>query len=396
MYTTDNAAEKPEAIRQVWFDWRLSFGAVTLTVLLSIAFGHLAVGVITLLLARILLLFGRNSEQSGQDLIFARFISTALTVTAVVMVAISLMIQTKIMAKIFDPSSINEDIPYVSALIVYPSVFVFAVIAHIRLRRHAAAYSGTYDEICYLLRYTMKLSGAMAVVDWTYYYAFYINVNFNSPDRYYFYAVPLVLYLVSLVYLGMRYNSEACLARAEAAAKSRRRRELCRCLVIHDGQLLLSKDASGLYDTPYIGKGDAEAVTASLRTDTDAIDLRRLYYFDEGADQGRHYVCMIHGRLPDRLPGRWMTVAEVQSLSRVYRLTPELCSEILRIYTIATTWQTYDRTGRRKHPDKGYRPTFSLSDSLNRDIDFQDDRWLYIAAHNQDTPLWRLRRLLCR
>lgn len=386
MQTTDTAAEKLRVVRYVWYDWRLSYGAVTLTVLLSIVLGHLAVGVVTLLMARVLRMFGRTSETTGRALPFAMTVSSALYLVGVVMVAISLLMHTRVMTKIFDPSSINEDIPFVSTLIVYPSVFVFAAYARIRRgRRTQAARDDTGDETRYLLRYTMVLSGAMSLVGWIYYYAFYINVNFNSPDRFFYYIVPLSLYLLSLIYLGMRYNPEAYMARiataeaAEAAAAARRNR--CRCLVVHDDRLLLNADDSGMYDTPLADADDIDTLVAPVRADTNDFGLRKLYAFDEGQNQGSHYLCHIHAhRQPQSLPGQWFTLAEVQNMARAYRLKSELCAEILRLYTIAMAWQKYDRTGRRKYPLKNFRPAFRLRDIYSWDVDFQDDHWLHIGT----------------
>ncbi len=396
MQTTATSAERLRAVRYVWYDWRLSYGAVTLTVLLSIVLGHLAVGVVTLLLARVLRMFGRTSETTGRALPFAMTVSSALYLVGVVMVAISLLMHTKVMAKIFDPSSINEDIPYVSALIVYPMVFVFAAYARIRsgrCTRTQATGDDTGGETRYLLRYTMVLSGAMSLVGWIYYYAFYINVNFNSPDRFFYYIVPLSLYVLSLIYLGMRYNPEAYMARiaaaeaAEAAAAARRNR--CRCLVVHDDRLLLSADASGMYDTPLADADNIDTLVAPLRADTDDFGLRKLYAFDEGQDQGSHYLCHIHDqRQPQSLPGQWFTLAEVQNMARAYRLKPELCAEILRLYTIAMDRQKYDRRGRRKYPLKNFHPTFRLRDIYGWDIDFQDDRRTHKRMWNVECGMW--------
>lgn len=381
MQTTDTTAERLSAIRYMWYDWRISYGAVTLTVLLSIVLGHLAVGVVTLLLAHALRLFGRSAMAPGREMHFAAMASTSLYIVGLLMVAISLLMHTQVMAKIFDPSSINEDIPYVSALIVYPSVFIVAAYNRVRLRRSTLSTSVTYTEARYLLRYTLVLSGAMSVVGWAYYYTFYINVNFNSPDRFFFYAVPLALYVLSLIYLGMRYSTEAYMARATDtdAAEAARNRCRCRCLVVHDDKLLLSTNAAEQYDTPLVGTDDIEVLIEPLRAGTDGLGLRMLYTLTEGLGQGRHYLCHIFGqRQPQQPPGQWFTISEVQQMARSRQLAPELSAEILRIYTIAMAWKTRDRNGSPKYPVKNYRPTFRLRDIYSWDVDFQDDHWLHI------------------
>ena len=53
------------------------------------------------------------------------------------------------------------------------------------------------------------LSLALTMIDWAYYYFFYINVNYNTPDRFYFTFMPAAIYLFSLVYMGVRYMNMA-------------------------------------------------------------------------------------------------------------------------------------------------------------------------------------------
>lgn len=394
MPTTDNSAETLRTIHNIRYDWCMSYGAVTLTVVLSIVMGHLAVGVATLLLAHALRVFGRTSTRLGRDMPFALMSSSALLLTGTIMVVISLLMHWRILDYIFEASSINEDIPYVSALIVYPAVFGFAALARIRMGgRYGASQSTIIAETRYLLRYTMVLSGVMSVVDWAYYFGFYINVNFNSPDKFFYYAVPVVMYVLSLIYLNMRNIAAVCTARASASVATHGGQ--CRCLIVCEDKLLLNNDASGLYDTPISDASDVKALAASLHVGDESPNLRKLYTADEDASPCSHYVCQVHTQdLPEGLSGQWYTLAEVQQKARKYVLSDELCAEIVRLYTIAMTSKKYDRSGRRIPVDGDYRAAFSLHDLLDLSINYQDERWLYIAEHNQDKRMWRLQQFL--
>ena len=74
-------------------------------------------------------------------------------------------------------------------------------------------------------------------------------------------------------------------------------------------------------------------------------------------------------------------------------ISPVLANEIFRIHTIAMTWKTYDRSGKRLYPIRHYRPTFRFRDMPDWDVDYDDMQWFDIAKNNEDRRFYRLRRL---
>ena len=59
----------------------------------------------------------------------------------------------------------------------------------------------------YQTKLLFVLSLVLSVVDWAYYMLMYVNTNLNRADLFFFIWMPLVMYVLSLVYLGARYHS---------------------------------------------------------------------------------------------------------------------------------------------------------------------------------------------
>lgn len=398
-------------VQIIWHEWVASYGAITLAVLLSIVCSHLFVGIIVLIIAHILRIFANsyNIVTPGERLCIASITSAALFTAAIIMIAISIIMRTDIIALFYDPASFNPDIPYVSALIVFPIVFVYALIGRIRIKRTDTdidPYINKYAfaENKYRLKNLLWLSGGMSVVGWSYYYVFYINVNFNSPDTFFYYFVPFALFAMSVVYLGLRYRTDMyTICKNRSAGKDDK--AVLRCIVLYDDRIFLCRNDFGQMDTPYQtalprARYDEAGAEASVKTlvGMPQLSLRLLYAQPDEEYLSTYYHFIVQtstGDLPDAR-GEWYTIEQINKMTRERSLAPTLSAEIYRVYTIAMASKTYDLKGRRLHPVKNYTPTFRLRDIFHRDVDYGDSRWLNVAKYNQDRPLWRLRRLFGR
>lgn len=126
-------------------------------------------------------------------------------------------------------------------------------------------------------------------------------------------------------------------------------------------------------------------------------DIRFMYNSTTSGGDSNSYHYII--TLPDamvlrncRLKGRFFNMREIEKLIDSGEVTPILAAEIYRLYTVGNTWNTYDKTGRRRYEIKGYRPAFRLKGIQNWDVDFNDPEWLFVSVNNQDSSFWMLRR----
>lgn len=265
------------------------------------------------------------------------------------------------------------------------------------------------------------LSLALSIVDWVYYLVHYVNTDLNKADLFFFIWMPLAMYVLSLISLGMRYyylwvyycrNDEDHIIEHPGGTT-------LRFLVIYGDKLLLNFFPTTMefpngakvkrFDTPAViripyherenlaqaarlfagetGIADAEIKFAYSSPDTITYhNIFHYFSFLQSADE-----------IGDsRLDGEWLSWGNVMQLARQGLLERDLVSELKRIYNIAMAWKTYDADGKRLYKIKHYKPTFRLRDIRNWSVDFDDHQWLNVARHNEDNWFYPLRKLLTR
>lgn len=321
---------------------------------------------------------------------------------------------------IFEPY--NPRHPYICCLIIFPLAAIISVIYLMRGRntrqcRICAAQFGLYKadghvarlffhESHYQLRLLLGLSLVLTAVETFYYFNYYIDVNYNSPDRFFFIWMPLAIYGLSLVFTAVRYMSMGdTLAESTASRPLTSLRTIIRFLVFSGDRLLLSPNANGLYDTPFsvkvnrIETDDKQVADKQFEQLTGIQDFTSRYlYSDSGFNTGSnifHYAMFLPENDVDSssLPGEWLAIDAIDRKLKAHQLAPSFVGEINRIYRVTMAWKTYDRNGRRLYPIKNYRPTFRLRDLCKVKADYNDLNWLNIATNNEDRPFFRLRKL---
>lgn len=273
----------------------------------------------------------------------------------------------------------------------------------------------------YQTKLLFVLSLVLSVVDWAYYMLMYVNTNLNRADLFFFIWMPLVMYVLSLVYLGARYHSlwvYFCQKDEEHFVEQPGSTTL-RFLVICNDRLLLNfyptqvVYANGArvkrFDTPVIARTtyherenlpEAVSIFKNITGIPDAeikfaysspgnITYRNIFHYFAFLDDDAELI-------DSSLEGEWLTWGNVQQLARQSLIDRDLVAELHRIYRIAMAWKTYDADGKRLYKIKHYRPTFRLRDLRNWEVDFNDHRWLKVAHNNQDSFWYSLRRLLSR
>ncbi|MDE6544329.1 MAG: hypothetical protein K2K76_10245 [Muribaculaceae bacterium] len=352
----------------------------------------------------------------------ASAVGTALVLSAIVMVAI-IWIGDSWEPSWIKPQPRNSAIPYISILIVAPMMAMTTFWQRwcrpsFAAREKYRVKIGTYAERDFLEQLYMQesslqletlfgISALVGVADWFYYFKYYINVNINSPDTFFFVIVPSVLLAVSWVYFLHRYRGmwvHYC-HNEELDNKSGFYTEV-RFLIVGGDHLYLTPQSPFMpADTPVKCRLPITTDYDDHKAYTQFVSLAgvkpvkiRFAYSNENMltlSNVLHYICFFDDeeQLHDiKTPGEFYSIEEVWRMVRNGDASPVLESELRRIYTVAVTWKTYSPTGSRLYAIRNYRPTFRLRDLHKWEVDYNDKNWLAVAAVNQDKPFWHLRR----
>lgn len=416
---------RPEdVIWDLWRIWAVALGSLVLPLLLSVWISEVWISVLTLIEACCLnaAINRRYHRLVGYCSLVLRIASRVLFVTAAIMLLIVILCTDWLVPTVIHLQVYNQQIPFITALIIFPVIIVVCIMwlymglgdRHCReCQRRFGYYAGDsigatlyYRETRYQVFIMMLLSVSVGAIEYWYYFVRYINSDLNTPDRFFFNYLPAVVYLISLLFMFGRYaNMKALYNSIEATRVSKRNKTVIRFLIFSGDDLLLHKGTDGLYDTP------AEAVVDRTQSIGDhqarllfeelmAIRKFELHYCftnDGFVNDSNiiHYTVFLddeeRGAVDEE--DTWFNAYMIDSALASNSISPVLANEIFRIHTIAMTWKTYDRTGKRLYPIRHYRPTFRFRDMPEWDVDYDDMRWFDIAKNNEDRRFYRLRRL---
>ncbi len=381
-------------------------------------------------------LIRRNREAQLPVCYLIPFICTRILFwSALVMVAINLLHINGFIYNFLDKATSNPDIPYISILIVSPIAFAISLWVYIRgtklsyctdctFRYGSASERGFLGNVFsqegrYQVRMMMLLSLLMTVASWVYYFMFYININLNLSDRFFFVLMPVTLFVLSVLYLGLRYFSMwtyYCQDMDGGPLRSGSSTSVRFLFICGDDVFLNMPDPSvddvrageDKYDTPakvkikyrkYVPQHEADELLKHVSGLPDVNDVEiRLVYINSNFDADYniyHYACLIEDKSvieQSNMTGEWMSLDEINELSVKRKVAPIICAEFNRIKTILLAWKMYDRTGRRLYNIKNYKPSFRLKDFREWTVDFNDSEWLFVSVNNEDKPFYRLKR----
>ena len=197
----------------------------------------------------------------------------------------------------------------------------------------------------------------MSAVEWWYYFNYYINVNMNTPDVFFFtYGCLITLYIFSLYFVWNRCGNIAAVI-GPIAYGAKKTGTIIRYIVLSDDRMLLTMNEHDRWDTPavtQISKFDnigEEAAKKRLKTfrDVRISELRYLYEtsLSDILPQMKHYAAFVKAEdypaVKDH--GTWFTLDQLDRMIKTARLSAELTDEIYRIFTITMAWKTYDTEG---------------------------------------------------
>ncbi|MDE6268664.1 MAG: hypothetical protein K2M04_06245 [Muribaculaceae bacterium] len=420
----------------LWRTWAITLGVFALLVVLSPFISKKWFPLPVFILQGILLALSRNQSKLNIPRCYRISACGAMIcfISLVVMIVINVVNSTWDFMILKDQPH-NVHIPYITALILSTVSAVVAgwyllfdrkvptckLCVSIHGEHFESGFLGKIysTESRYQLQLICLLSTAIAGVDWWYYYKYYINVNLNSPDFFFFSIMPAAVYILAIVYLGIRYynmwsyycNNEVL--ESEAGAFVTR----LRYLIFSGDTVYISNPDNDLLIDQLLEKSgmDTPARTVIKYTDRYSLEdaeekfekiagvkpdkIRFAYMNRDYATMSNifHYLTFFDS--PETIDnskiggGEWLTLGKIHEYGREGRISEIFNSEMRRIYTIAITWKTYTPTGKRLYEIKNYKPTFRIRDIRNWDVDYNDFKWLAVANVNQDKPFYRLRRL---
>lgn len=265
------------------------------------------------------------------------------------------------------------------------------------------------------------LSLVLTVVDWGYYLMHYVNTDLNRADLFFFIWMPLAMYVLSLIYLGMRYyslwvyycqNDEGHYVEKPGATT-------LRYLVISGDKLFLNFyptaatfpngakvkrfESPVVISTPYHERENLIEAEQLFKTETglNSATIKFAYASPDAITYQNmfHYFAFLPSTDEigfSKLEGEWFTWGNITQLAHQGLLGRDLASEIKRIYDISMAWKTYDENGRRLYNIKHYRPTFRLRDLCSWDVDYNDHKWLDVSHYNEDKFWYPFKQLFSR
>lgn len=422
--------------------WFASAGAFALAILLSLALNPRIYPIVCLAICfgvYALVIQNRHSERPVCGLL--PFITAkSLLWSAIIMMILNLMHSNDaIKYFVSDVTHLNPKLPYIPILVIAPVTAVISGWAYIRRRNQTfcqecqrrngipaeRGYLGAFytregdSQVCLLL----LLSCVQTCFSIFYYLFFYINVNFNSPDRFNFVYAPVFLLGASMIYVYVRHQGlwMYFVQNFETDYSIMGRSTQVRYLIIADEEILLripNKDderASDRFDPRYDTPAKLRIPRRPEVTLDEAMeffinmsdipeeyfDMRLLYAntTEHSASNIFHFLVVLKSKDDidgSRIHGEWYDRKSLVELINAQKCVSLLSIEVIRLVKMTKAWKTYRADGTRRSPIKNYRPAFHLSDLNNKKIDFSDHTWLRVAELNADTPFFRLRRFWSR
>lgn len=435
--TTDEEQRKQALTRgvvNIWSNWAIALAVPVAVIMLAPVVPKSVMPAVCYVMALLLFVWIRNNRKIDTPACLKIPYVIALTMFWVGTLFLIFELLKVIHAQYgLNGQPYNPSMPYIAVLVMAPvGITVAAYFIRKGSRcaycRDCEARSGQLSERGFMGKiYTQEsdfqermLLGMwcfLTVVAWGYYFVFYININLNSSDRFFYIWMPTAVYVLSLIYMGVRYYSFWMYYSAHDPVNANDILGFSRLrfLVICGNRMLINiPDATTdpadiedvLADTP-------AKMTISFRTSLNKIEAYEIFARHSGirkADVRPLYVSSDRSNVTNilhfaayldstddaagsHLTGKWLTLGEIQMIHDLHLTSPLLEAELDRIHRTVMAWKTYTLDGKRLYAIKHYRPTFRLSDMRSWDVDYNDSRWLFVEMNNEDRPFFRLRRL---
>lgn len=403
-------------LRQTWI---LCFGAITLLGVSGIVLPFKWMPFLAFFLIIPILAFGnRNLSENRENCsLLTHYTIYALIYSGVTMIILYLANANWLKLSYLTFS--NPEIPYISSAIVYPITTIVYSVALLRRARckyckeclERAGYSVEEtkehalftEQIKFMIRNLVFITFSLSVVVILYYRYLYIDVNLNSPDIFFFFLIPGIVYVLSVVYIMLRLSYVTVESQLTINKHDSKLHTQVRFIVVKENLILLHElDGLGIWDTPAtkeinyqdnVSEEEAREIFTEL-ADTKDYYLRRLFSTSTAHHNAFHFIVLLDTpemEVPT-LNGSWHNLYQIDIMLKSGLISRPFAYDIHRVYTMTMAWKTYDREGNRLYPIKNYRPTFRLTDFKDWDIDYSDMHWLNVSNNNEDRPFFKIRR----
>lgn len=326
--------------------------------------------------------------------------------------------------------------PYLPNLYLMPISFVIALVMYLR-RGHlnmcldcsnnqgSPVERGVFGQIlkhemALQLKNLMLLFGTVSVILWLYYINEYVSINQNDRDWYVFAWISIIAFFLDELYFAARYyNLYLDLKESDEIISPSELRDMTaktylRLYVICGNKIYIDSHSTDptmpfreVVDTPFETRRTVNGIPASevknvAKKMTGMDGELRFFFGRKLANMTNHSVLRYFYFIDDEKScpvklnseGKWMDFDEIK---KMYANTPGemsnlFISDLTRLVTIVLTEKTYDERGNRRSRLKSYKPSFSLKDVRESNIDFQDDKWLKVANFNAGTPFFHIKK----
>lgn len=431
----DTTDDDRKAFMAMWRSWAMTAGFGTALAVVSLWLPRLWFPLLAFTFGMILFAMvrhNRNSRNPRGYLLLYLGIYVQMWSGAIV-AAIELWYSPSLFAGMPGHQLTPGVLPYIGALVVYPVALAVALwaewrkyklhfCADCRIRFGTPAERGFLGKLyCqegdFQRRMMLWVTGIETVASWSYYFLRYDNSYINRSDIFFFVVIPAALYIVSVIYLGVRYSALCFYYDRDIEGTMLRHGEstTVRYIIIAGNEFFLHEPNAAesmmpgdeRIDTParcvisYRERVDTHTAREWFRNiiDIDSMEdvgVRFMYQSNSASARCNtfHFLVFAPSREiveTGKLSGSWYTIYDIKKLIDSNECSPMLASEIHRLYTVAMAWKSYNRHGRRLYRVKHYRPTFRVCDIHKWDVDYNDPHWLYVALNNEDHPFYKWR-----
>lgn len=328
--------------------------------------------------------------------------------------------------------------PYVQTLIISPIGFITSIIVYLCRKRLPLCVNCKLtnglpigrgrvgliysNESSFQMRNIIVLYGIITTIVYTYYLTEFVDITITSRDIFVFVGIIVFIYLLDIAYFTLRYYNlyldmkERNELLTPTDISQQGIRTYVRFYVICGDSVYMAPidagkmahDESDIIDTPFIIKRSVNGIQEYeikryIERETGVKDGElRFFYGKELADSvGRkvlRYFYFLPGEIEDypelEKKGEWISSEKLKTIYNYNpdRLTSVCLSDISRIALVMITSKTYHSNGERRNKLTYYRPSFSLREIHDKNIDFQDDKWIRVYMFNSDTSFFHFKR----
>ena len=411
-----------KTLDQLLISWLVCFGAITVLVDVGWLIPHKWIPVIGYALSICIVFYGRyNFNVNGNNCSLMSHYTLYTVFTSSTIMLIINVLNTDLLYGCID-FPLNREIPYIPALIVFPVSTIFFIFGLFRICKPS------YCKICmqrsgyhmknsiesafyhtqsrYQIKLVMYLSLVLSIVVVVYHQRYYIDVNLNSPDTFFFFITPLMVYVLSSVYLFYNNINLKFQIEMEPTHFEKGMYTEVRFIIIRGNSIILEEEdvieGIKLYDTPakaditYTNEFLLEEATEMFTqiSGVENFTIKNLFSTNTVKYNVFHYAIVLDNETTSipGIAGDWYDLYQIDNMLRNGVVARPFAYEIHRIFTMTMAWKTYNRDGKRLYPIKNYRPTFRLADFKSWDIDYEDLEWLKVADNNEDKPMFKIKK----